>query len=100
MRIGQSIFSYTIVSLTPDTLVIYRMGKSLEVKLEEIKRVQVRQRFFDKCCGTGELRIEIQGRGEPLFLKGLLNPYETWKRIKIAVHGAPQNSSQSKMEGC
>jgi len=98
--LGLFIFSYTTVSLTPDALIMHRIGKSLELKLEEIERVQVRQHFFDKCCGTGELRIEIQGREDPIFLKGLLNPYETWKRIKIVVHLAPRNRSRSKMEGC
>ena len=78
------IFSYTKVSLTSETLIIHRMGKSLEVKLQEIGRVQVHQHILDKWCGTGELRIEIHGRKNTVFLKGLLNPYEGWKQIKIA----------------
>ena len=72
------------VLLFSHKLVIERFGKNAALELRDIEKVRVTQRFFGRLCGKGDLWLTFRGKKDPFLVRGLKDPYEGWKQIKIA----------------
>ena len=70
--------------LFPHQLVIQPFGKRVELNLEDIENAGIRQHFFGRLCDKGDLWLKIRGKKTFFWIRGLKNPYEGWKQIKIA----------------
>ena len=72
------------ISLFPHKLVIEQFIGCREVGIEEIRNVRVVQHFFCHLFGRGTLCLELRGKETPFCVRGVKNPHEGWKQIKIA----------------
>lgn len=82
---GRALLSLNLIELTPFSLVIRRprWQGTLWIPLERIQKIEVRQNRLDRWMRTGTLRLFFLG-GRSMTLNALPDPYEAWKRIKIA----------------
>jgi len=56
---------------------------TLWIPLDRIRGIQVLQNRRDRWLQTGTLRLTFHG-GRPFILPAIRQPFEAWKRIKIA----------------
>ena len=85
---GRPKFSLTTsIQLTPRFLVIRRpkWRGNVWIPLDRILKVQVIQNRLDRWMGTGILTFSFRGNLS-MSLKQIPEPFELWKRLKIARH--------------
>jgi len=75
----------TTIRLTPNALWLQfpcRRG-GFWIPLDRVQKVEVHQNWIDRSLKTGTLRLVFKG-SRSMELRAIHEPYELWKRIKIA----------------